>query len=161
MHGKIIATTNMELCLKHNISEITNSMIIDFVTMQGNVDVSYIMDGSLCLVPNDYINSGKSIQLVDATSRHEVSRDEHEVMNKANMTLAWNTETEGYDIVLKNRYGKNGTIYDWSDIENIMKHAFQAGIDFENDCWNNDGVSDNDDDTIDLKKYLKKHRPTH
>lgn len=154
--GKVVATTNEELGIKHDIHKIPDFMVEYFVKLGGNVDVTIGLDGELDLIPNEYVNSGKAIQLVNVTDRYDLNRDDYSVMNKAHITLGWNSETKGHDIVLKNRYGKNGTIYRLEDIEKIITNAFQAGVDYENTRHN-----DNDSETMDLKKYLKENRPTH
>lgn len=143
MYGKIVATSDSELAKKHGIDFLDINFLTEFISHQGNVDVNNFLIGKetylnrnmgYSLIPNDYQNTNKSILTVDVSERYEVSREEYEKLKRSHITLGWNDESKGYDIVLKNRYGHSGRIYSESEIEQIRETAFLEGkssVEFE------------------------------
>jgi hypothetical protein len=128
IYGKVVASSDLELCQKHGLNYLGIDYLKSFVDTNGNVDVVRGRLGKgYGFIPNDYENTNNTILTVDVWDRLDLSYEDYNKMQRSHITLGWSDDSKGYDVVLKNRYGKNGTIYSWEDIEQIKKEAFEAG----------------------------------
>jgi hypothetical protein len=137
--GRVVASSDLELCKKHGLNQLHHGYLMKYVECNGNVDVkpSFFGHGSgYNFIKNDYGNTNESILTVDKAERFELRIDEFKKMNRSHITLGF--EDGGYNVILKNRYGKSGTIYTWEDIEQIKEEAYQKGISDAEEKLNNE-----------------------
>ena len=133
IHGKVIATSDPELATKYGLDLLDSEHLKTYAYNQGNVDVDDFFS-EYSLIPNDFSNHNGSILTLDKSERFEITREEDDKLNKSDITLGWCDESKGYDIILKNKYGQEGRVYTYEDIEQIREEAFLEGkssVEFE------------------------------
>lgn len=128
IHGKVVASSDKGLCDKYGLDLLDLEYLKLYTEHNGNVDVvENCLNKGYNFIPNDYENSNNTIQTIDVDNIVDLSYEDYRKMQRSHITLGWSDDSKGYDVVLKNRYGKSGTIYSHEDIEKIKKEAFEAG----------------------------------